>query len=70
MLVFVLATANNIEHLPPELLRKGRFDELFFIDLPKLEERAQILKPREQRKPHFPALPQPKPVFFANCIQI
>jgi hypothetical protein len=41
--VFVLATANNIEHLPPELLRKGRFDDIFFIDLPKPEERAQIL---------------------------
>lgn len=40
--VFVVATANAIENLPPELLRKGRFDEIFFIDLPKLEERKQI----------------------------
>jgi len=40
--VFVIATANDIESLPPELLRKGRFDEIFFIDLPKLEERKTI----------------------------
>lgn len=40
--VFVLATANNIENLPPELLRKGRFDEIFFIDLPIGEERKNI----------------------------
>jgi SpoVK/Ycf46/Vps4 family AAA+-type ATPase len=40
--VFVLATANNIENLPPELLRKGRFDEIFFIDLPDDEERKSI----------------------------
>jgi SpoVK/Ycf46/Vps4 family AAA+-type ATPase len=32
--VFVLATANNISQLPPELLRKGRLDEIFFVDLP------------------------------------
>ena len=41
--VFVVATANQIEHLPPELLRKGRFDELFFVDLPAAGERAEIL---------------------------
>lgn len=40
--VFVIATANNIDHLPPELLRKGRFDEIFFVDLPSDEERNQI----------------------------
>ncbi len=40
--VFLIATANDIEALPPELLRKGRFDEIFFIDLPNLEARAQI----------------------------
>lgn len=42
--VFVIATANNIENLPPELLRKGRFDEIFFVDLPEENEREQILK--------------------------
>ncbi len=40
--VFLFATANNIEALPPELLRKGRFDEIFFIDLPSREVRRQI----------------------------
>jgi AAA+ superfamily predicted ATPase len=40
--VFVVATANRIEALPPELLRKGRFDEIFFIDLPGDAERQQI----------------------------
>jgi AAA+ superfamily predicted ATPase len=40
--VFVVATANNISSLPPELLRKGRFDEIFFLDLPTLEERQEI----------------------------
>ncbi len=42
--VFVFATANNIEHLPPELLRKGRFDEIFFVDLPNAAERREIFK--------------------------
>lgn len=42
--VFVVATANSIEALPPELLRKGRFDEIFFVDLPSLEERKDIFK--------------------------
>ncbi len=40
--VFVVATANRIEQLPPELLRKGRFDEIFFIDLPAAAERREI----------------------------
>ncbi|MFQ5617316.1 MAG: AAA family ATPase, partial [Anaerolineales bacterium] len=40
--VFVIATSNNISILPPEALRKGRFDEIFFIDLPILEERREI----------------------------
>lgn len=42
--VFVVATANNIIKLPPELLRKGRFDEIFYVDLPKSEERKRILQ--------------------------
>jgi SpoVK/Ycf46/Vps4 family AAA+-type ATPase len=41
--VFVVATANNITGLPPELLRKGRFDEIFFVDLPTDSERRAIL---------------------------
>ncbi|MBR5597409.1 MAG: AAA family ATPase [Lachnospiraceae bacterium] len=40
--VFVVATANNIQGLPPELLRKGRFDEIFFVDLPTRRERKEI----------------------------
>lgn len=42
--VFLVATANDIEALPPELLRKGRFDEIFFVDLPGSEAREQILR--------------------------
>lgn len=42
--VFVVATANDISHLPPELLRKGRFDEIFYVDLPSSEERAEIFR--------------------------
>ena len=41
--VFMVATANDISSLPPEFLRKGRFDEVFFVDLPNLEERKKIL---------------------------
>jgi SpoVK/Ycf46/Vps4 family AAA+-type ATPase len=40
--VFMVATANAIDRLPPELVRKGRFDELFFVDLPSAEVRAEI----------------------------
>jgi SpoVK/Ycf46/Vps4 family AAA+-type ATPase len=40
--VFVIATANNVKELPPELLRKGRFDEIFFVDLPSHDERMEI----------------------------
>lgn len=42
--VFVMATANNITDLPPELMRKGRFDEIFFVDLPNKEERKKIFE--------------------------
>jgi SpoVK/Ycf46/Vps4 family AAA+-type ATPase len=40
--VFVIATANLVDQLPPELVRKGRFDEIFFVDLPNASERAEI----------------------------
>ena len=52
--VFVVATANRIDALPPELLRKGRFDEIFFIDLPSAMERRDIFRihiARRQRDP-------------------
>ncbi|MDR0514527.1 MAG: AAA family ATPase [Coriobacteriaceae bacterium] len=42
--VFMVATANDVRSLPPELLRKGRFDEVFFVDLPEADERAEILR--------------------------
>jgi SpoVK/Ycf46/Vps4 family AAA+-type ATPase len=42
--VFVISTANNIELLPLEIIRKGRFDEIFFLDLPKKEEREEIFR--------------------------
>ena len=42
--VYVVATANNIAKLPPEFLRKGRFDELFLVELPEPEERRMIFK--------------------------
>ena len=42
--VFVLTTANDVSALPPELLRKGRFDEIFYVDFPDEDERAAILK--------------------------
>jgi SpoVK/Ycf46/Vps4 family AAA+-type ATPase len=41
--VFVVATANRIDGLPPELLRRGRFDEIFFVDLPDAAARAEVL---------------------------
>jgi ATP-dependent 26S proteasome regulatory subunit len=42
--VFIIATANNIDLLPLEIIRKGRFDEIFFLDLPKKEEREEIFR--------------------------
>jgi SpoVK/Ycf46/Vps4 family AAA+-type ATPase len=52
--VFVIATANNVTQLPPELLRKGRFDEIFFCDLPGREERKQIFGIHIRRKKRDP----------------
>ena len=48
--VFVVATANDIGHLPPELLRKGRLDEIFFVDLPGREERGEIFAIHSERR--------------------
>jgi ATP-dependent Zn protease len=50
--VFVVATANDISKLPPELLRKGRFDEVFFVDLPSLNERKSIFKIHLEKNGH------------------
>jgi SpoVK/Ycf46/Vps4 family AAA+-type ATPase len=48
--VFVVATANDVSALPPELLRKGRFDELFFVDLPDEATRAEIFRIHLRRR--------------------
>jgi len=53
--VFVIATANEVELLPPELLRKGRFDEIFFVDLPSAEERCEILAIHLKKRGRDPA---------------
>jgi SpoVK/Ycf46/Vps4 family AAA+-type ATPase len=52
--VFVVATSNDISALPPELLRKGRFDEIFFVDLPDPEERQTIFTIHLARRKHDP----------------
>jgi SpoVK/Ycf46/Vps4 family AAA+-type ATPase len=53
--VFVAATCNNVTVLPPELIRKGRFDELFFVDLPNQAERKQILEIQLAQRKRNPA---------------
>jgi AAA+ superfamily predicted ATPase len=52
--VFVVATANDVSGLPPELLRKGRFDEVFFVDLPTRVERAEIARIHVARRGREP----------------
>ena len=61
-LAFVVATANNISNLPPELLRKGRFDEIFYVGLPSAKEREKIFsihigKRRKQDLPNINLAP-------------
>ena len=52
--VFVVATSNDIEALPPELVRKGRLDEIFFVDLPNTQDRQEIFKIHLKRRKQFP----------------
>jgi SpoVK/Ycf46/Vps4 family AAA+-type ATPase len=52
--VFVVATANDVVALPPELLRRGRFDDLFFVDLPTANEREEILSIHLRRRGRDP----------------
>jgi SpoVK/Ycf46/Vps4 family AAA+-type ATPase len=52
--VFVVATANSIDQLPPELLRRGRLDETFFVDLPDAKEREDIWNIHLQKRKHIP----------------
>ncbi len=49
------ATCNNVDALPPELIRKGRFDELFFVDLPNQQERKQVFSIQLARRKRNPA---------------
>jgi AAA+ superfamily predicted ATPase len=53
--VFLVATANDIERLPPELIRKGRFDEIFFVDLPSPPHRQEILRIHLRKRNMNPA---------------
>lgn len=53
--VFVVATANDVRALPPEFLRKGRFDEVFFVDLPDAEVREEIFRIHLRRRGRDPA---------------
>src|ERR1700754_2754947 len=53
--VFVIATCNDITKLPPELVRKGRFDEIFFVDLPSADVRSAILSVHLTRRHRDPA---------------
>src|SRR4029453_10188598 len=53
--VFLVATANDIEALPPELLRKGRFDKIFFVDLPSPAARREILAIHLRNRNRAPA---------------
>jgi SpoVK/Ycf46/Vps4 family AAA+-type ATPase len=54
--VFVIATANSVGSLPPELLRKGRFDEIFFVDLPTASERGDIFEIHIRKKKRDPSV--------------
>jgi hypothetical protein len=54
--VFMVATANDVSSLPPEFLRKGRFDEIFFVDLPNEEERSAIFTIHLQKRKRDPAV--------------
>ncbi len=53
--VFLVATANSVEELPPEMMRKGRVDEVFFIDLPSRKARAEIFRLHLSRRHEDPA---------------
>ncbi len=64
--VFVVATANDVTKLPPELLRKGRFDELFFVDLPSEAERRDIINLYIERN----VLPKPSDETIDNLVDI
>jgi SpoVK/Ycf46/Vps4 family AAA+-type ATPase len=53
--VFLVATSNDVEKLPPELLRRGRFDEIFFVDLPRSDERRSVFELHLRKRRRDPA---------------
>jgi SpoVK/Ycf46/Vps4 family AAA+-type ATPase len=53
--VFLVATSNDVEKLPPELLRRGRFDEIFFVDLPRADERRSVFELHLRKRRRDPA---------------
>jgi AAA+ superfamily predicted ATPase len=53
--VFLVATSNDVEKLPPELLRRGRFDEIFFVDLPRPDERRSVFELHLRKRRRDPA---------------
>ena len=61
--VFVVATANDISKLPPELMRKGRFDDIYYIDLPNDEERRKIIEIHLKKR-------RPQDISFINIEQL
>ena len=64
--VFIVATGNDVSALPPELLRKGRFDEIFFIDLPEKDEREDIFKIHIAKRKRDPKKFKMKPLAEAS----
>jgi hypothetical protein len=64
--VFVVTTANDVSHLPPELLRKGRLDEIFYVDLPSEEERTEIFRIHLARRGRNPEAFELKPLVEAS----
>ena len=65
--VFVIATANNINNLPPELMRKGRFDEIFFVDIPTFNERVEIFRLHLKKRLKDKEVAQKVPVTDEVC---
>ena len=68
--VFVIATANDISALPPEMLRKGRFDEIFFVDLPTKRERADIFRVHMHKRLKDPQIMGAVRVTDEGCLKL
>jgi SpoVK/Ycf46/Vps4 family AAA+-type ATPase len=68
--VFVIATANDIASLPPEMMRKGRFDEIFFVDLPTLSERIEVFRVHLNKRARKNSVWRDVPITDALCLQL